>query len=185
MLRAGAAHDECMTTTPASTPTPALDRFFATLRRSPIIRSQDRAIAGVSGGIAERLGVSRAIVRLALVALAVVTVGVPLYLLAWLMLPDAQGRIRLERALRGGEASSIVLLVVTALSVIPDVFGRDAGLHHAGPWPFIAIVAVVVVGFKRGWWQRGTAGWNRRAHTQPAESTPTTGTGAPQDAPRT
>ncbi|MDQ2782488.1 MAG: PspC domain-containing protein [Actinomycetota bacterium] len=173
-----------MTTTPASTPTPALDRFFTALRRSPVTRSQDRVIAGVSGGIAERLGVSRPIVRLGLVVLAILTLGVPLYLLAWLMLPDSQGQVRLERAIRGGEASSIVLLVVTALSVVPDVFGRDAGLHHAGPWPFIAIAAVVVIGFKRGWWQRGTGGWNRPAHTQPTESTPTTGTGGPQDSPR-
>ena len=65
-----------MTTTPATTPTPALDRFFDSLRRSSVTRSQDRVIAGVCSGIAQRLGVSTAIVRVAAVILAVFGPGV-------------------------------------------------------------------------------------------------------------
>ena len=118
-----------MTTTPATTPTPALDRFFDSLRRSSVTRSQDRVIAGVCSGIAQRLGVSAAIVRVAAVILAVFGPGVFLYLLAWLFLPRYDGQVRLERAVRGGEASSIVLLVVAALAIVPDLFGH----WHMGP----------------------------------------------------
>ena len=135
-----------MTTTPATTPTPALDRFFDSLRRSSVTRSQDRVIAGVCSGIAQRLGVSAAIVRVAAVILAVFGPGVFLYLLAWLFLPRYDGQVRLERAVRGGEASSIVLLVVAALAIVPDLFGH----WHMGPWPLVGLVVLAVVGFKKG-----------------------------------
>ena len=109
-----------MTTTPASTPTPALDRFFDSLRRSSVTRSQDRVIAGVCSGIAQRFGISAAIVRVGAVVLALFGPGVFLYLLAWLFLPRYDGQVRLERAIRGGEASSIVLLIVAALAIVRD-----------------------------------------------------------------
>lgn len=173
-------HDEVMTSTPAPTPAPALDRFFTTLRRSPVTRSQDRVVAGVSAGVAERLGVSTAIVRIATVVLAIFGPAVVVYLAAWLLLPDSQGRIRLERAIRGGEASSIILLVVAALAILPDLFGRNAGLHHAGPWPFLIVAGLVVVGFKKGWWQRGNRGQWSHAERPSSSSAPE----GPQDAPR-
>ncbi len=46
-------------------------------------------IAGVCGGIAARLGIDATIVRIAFVALALAWVGVPLYGLAWILLPRA------------------------------------------------------------------------------------------------
>ena len=47
----------------------------------------DRVIAGVCGGVGARLGIDAAIVRIAFVALALAWVGVPLYLLGWILLP--------------------------------------------------------------------------------------------------
>ena len=181
-----------MTTTPASTPTPALDRFFDSLRRSSVTRSQDRVIAGVCSGIAERLGVSAAIVRVGAVILALFGPGVFLYLLAWLLLPRYDGQVRLERAVRGGEASSIVLLVVALLSFVPDFFGH----WRMGPWPLIALGILAIVGFKKGWWGQHRSGhsgspWHQATTpTTPATPTPPTTppstppSEAPQDAPR-
>ena len=71
-----------MTTTPQ--PASALDRLFSSLHRSPVTRSKNRVIAGVCGGIAERTGLSPAIVRVGAVVLAILGLGVGLYLLAWL-----------------------------------------------------------------------------------------------------
>ncbi|MDQ6895963.1 MAG: PspC domain-containing protein [Actinomycetota bacterium] len=196
-----------MTTTPASAPTPALDRFFATLRRSSVTRSSDRVIAGVAAGVAARLGVSPAIVRVAIVGLAIFGPGVLLYLLAWLMLPDAQGHIRLERAVRGGEGGSILLLVVGGLALLGALFGdevgRGPGMHGHGPWPLLIVAGIALLGWKKGWWQRhtGRGGHGGRGasghHQQPsptAAPSPTTATttppatlatpGGPQDAPR-
>jgi phage shock protein PspC (stress-responsive transcriptional regulator) len=182
-----------MTTTPASTPTPALDRFFDSLRRSSVTRSQDRVIAGVCAGIAERLGVSAAIVRVGAVVLAIFGPGLFMYLLAWLFLPRYDGQVRLERAVRGGEASSIVLLVVTALAIVPDLFGH----WRMGPWPLIALAVLAIVGFKKGWWgnhRHMNHSWHQAttattpttpgAPTEPSTPPSTPPSGGPQDAPR-
>jgi phage shock protein PspC (stress-responsive transcriptional regulator) len=168
-----------MTTTPATTPTPALDRFFTSLRRSPVTRSQDRVVAGVAAGIADRLGVSRPIVRVALVALGIFGPGVLLYLLAWLMLPDAQGQIRLERAIRGGDGASIVLLIVGGFAVLGALFGdevgRGAGMHgDGGFWPLLIIAGIALIGFKKGWWQRHGSHGGHGGHQQGPTPTPTT-----------
>ena len=117
-----------MTTTPTPTPTslpsspqrPALDRFFGTLRRSPLVRSQDRVIAGVCSGIAQRFGISTAVIRVVAVIAALLGPAIVLYLVAWLLLPDAEGGIRLEKALRRGDVPSVALLVVAGLALIPD-----------------------------------------------------------------
>ena len=182
-----------MTTTPATTPTPALDRFFDSLRRSSVTRSQDRVIAGVCSGIAQRLGVSAAIVRVAAVILAVFGPGVFLYLLAWLFLPRYDGQVRLERAVRGGEASSIVLLVVAALAIVPDLFGH----WHMGPWPLVGLVVLAVVGLQEGlvgpaplrprgspWHQATTPTTPSTEPTPPTTPPSTPPSEDPQDAPR-
>lgn len=163
------------TSSSPSSHTPALDRFFGSLRRSSVTRSQDRMIAGVCAGIAERLGVSTAIVRVGAVVLAFLGPGVLLYLLAWLLLPAPDGRIRFERAVRGGEGSSIVLLVVTLLA-IPGLFGR----WHAWPVLVVTLGVLAVAGYKKGWF-----GGDRRSSAcapsaPPAPDAPQ----GPQDAPR-
>ena len=179
-----------MTTTPASTPTPALDRFFDSLRRSSVTRSQDRVIAGVCSGIAQRFGISAAIVRVGAIVLALFGPGVFLYLLAWLFLPRYDGQVRLERAVRGGEASSIVLLIVAALAILPDLFGH----WRMGPWPLVGLAILAVVGFKKGWWGQHRSGHSgnpwQQSTTPTSEPTPPTTppstppSEAPQDAPR-
>ena len=55
----------------------------------PIRSRTDRMIAGVCGGVGARLGIDTTIVRIAFVALALAWVGVPLYLLGWILLPQA------------------------------------------------------------------------------------------------
>jgi phage shock protein PspC (stress-responsive transcriptional regulator) len=179
-----------MTSTPATTPTPALDRFFDSLRRSSVTRSQDRVIAGVCSGIAERFGISAAIVRVGAVILAFFGPGVFIYLLAWLLLPRYDGQVRLERAVRGGEASSIVLLVVTLLAIVPDLFGH----WRMGPWPLIGLAVLAIVGFKKGWWgqHRANHAWHQATTPPTGATTPTAPTApestppseGPQDAPR-
>ena len=55
------------------------------LRRS----TQSRMLAGVAGGLADYFDLDVAIVRVGLVALAVMGgIGVPLYLAAWLLVPE-------------------------------------------------------------------------------------------------
>ena len=55
----------------------------------PVRSRGDRVIAGVCGGIGARLGIDATIVRIAFAAMALAWVGVPLYLLGWILLPAA------------------------------------------------------------------------------------------------
>lgn len=131
-----------MTQTPA--PVSALDRFFATLRRSPVVRSPRGRIGGVCAGLAERLDLSVVVVRVAVVVLAVLGPAVALYLVAWLLLPDSTGGLRVERALRRGDGSSVALLIVTAFVLV-----SDAGLHARVGWLSLVLVAALVWAFYR------------------------------------
>ena len=76
-----------MTTTPAPQP----------FRR----RSHDRILGGVCGAVADRTGIDVGIVRLIAVLLSVFGgVAIPVYLAAWLLLPeDGQDRSPAERLL--------------------------------------------------------------------------------------
>jgi phage shock protein PspC (stress-responsive transcriptional regulator) len=114
-----------------STPDPhtGMDRFFAALRGIGIRRrTDDKWIAGVCSGLADRLGVDPVIVRVALVVLALLGgAGITIYLVAWALLPNDRGEIAAQRALRDGDGGSIVLLIFAAFAV----FGGSA---FGGPW---------------------------------------------------
>ncbi|NNC13958.1 PspC domain-containing protein [Planctomonas sp. JC2975] len=91
------------------------DRFFGWLRSLGIARGNGW-IGGVCGGIAARLGIDPLIVRGIAVVIAVL--GGPallVYAAAWLMLPDRQGEIHLERLIRGHFEPAMVGIIVIAL----------------------------------------------------------------------
>lgn len=170
-----------MTTTPQ--PASALDRLFSSLHRSPVTRSKNRVIAGVCGGIAERTGLSPAIVRVGAVVLAILGLGVGLYLLAWLALPAPDGRVRLEQALRDGDGASIALLVVTILTVIPDAAFRP---HMAWlPLLIIGVVGFAVYRSSCASRQKHVRPGHTGTPAPPTQPGPTGADGTPQDAPRT
>jgi phage shock protein PspC (stress-responsive transcriptional regulator) len=121
-----------------------LDGFYQALRRSGITRpTRDRHIAGVAAGLANRIGVAPTVVRLAFVAGVIFFgVGVAAYLALWLLLPGEDGRLHIERALKDGALSSIVLLVVTGLAVVgpgAPFWGGFHGFHFFGLVAFVAI----------------------------------------------
>ena len=124
-----------MTESTGSAPVNALDKFFNGLRGLGVRRrSHDKWIGGVCSGIADRLGVDPVIVRAVTVLLVLLGgVGVTAYLVAWLLLPDSEGRIMAERALRHGEGGPVVLLVVTGLAVFS---GFPWWFSHNGFWGF-------------------------------------------------
>lgn len=67
------------------------DRFVnnAVRERPPLVRTRDdRLVSGVSGGVARHLGVDAVIVRGVFVALSLVGVGVVMYALLWVFLPQ-------------------------------------------------------------------------------------------------
>ncbi|WP_265447985.1 PspC domain-containing protein [Flexivirga meconopsidis] len=129
----------------------AIDRLFTAIRGFGISRRRDgKWFGGVCAGIAARFGVDPLIVRAAfLLATFLFGVGVPAYFLAWSLLPDDDGQIVAEKALRHGDASSIALCIITLLLMFSG-FGLfwsfGSGWNVGGPaiglgllaWVFLA-----------------------------------------------
>ncbi|MFV0462154.1 MAG: PspC domain-containing protein [Nostocoides sp.] len=138
------------TTSEEQQPRDALTRGFDDLRASGLHRDPSRSwIAGVSAGVATRLGVDPIVVRAGFVVLGLMGgAGVMVYLLAWALLPDERGQIVAERAIRQGDLWSIVLLGVTVLAVLLT-FG--VGRNGPGWWGlgWIALIAGAVYLFAR------------------------------------
>jgi phage shock protein PspC (stress-responsive transcriptional regulator) len=109
-------------------------------------RSSERAVvAGVCAGVARRWGVDPTLVRVLTVVLALFAgVGIVLYALGWLLLPeDTSGRSLGDRALRGGgpDGTATVLL---ALGLVLVVVVVGLGLLRDAWFP-VAVLAVVVL----------------------------------------
>jgi phage shock protein PspC (stress-responsive transcriptional regulator) len=127
-------------------PNTSLDKFFAALRGIGVRRrTDDKWLAGVCSGLADRLGVDPVIVRAAMVLLILLGgIGVTVYLVAWALLPNDRDELAAERALRDGDGGSIVLIVVTAFALFGGSWwGTDSGWGF--PWG-LAITSLLV------WW---------------------------------
>jgi phage shock protein PspC (stress-responsive transcriptional regulator) len=124
-----------------------LDGFYEMLRRPGLTRVREgRWFAGVATGLARRLGVDPLVVRAGFILLSLFFgMGLALYLVVWLLMPDEDGALRIESALKYGDGGSIFLLVVTGLSVFGGGpwWGNDLNGFRA-----VGLVAVVAV----GWW---------------------------------
>lgn len=89
--------------------------FFAWLRGLGIPR-QPGWIGGVAAGIAARIGIDPIVVRGVLVVLAIFAAPVVLfYGVAWLLLPDAEGRIHAQRLAKGEPQPALAGIAVFVL----------------------------------------------------------------------
>lgn len=95
------------------------DVFFGWIRRSDLVRTDDRYIGGVCAGIAHRLGWSPALVRAIAIVLAFCGgFGIYAYVFAWLLMPDsADGHIIAEDVLHGGDGWQWVFAPIAMLCV--------------------------------------------------------------------
>ena len=125
-----------------------LDGLYDALRRPGIARASDgRWFAGVASGLARRLGIDPLVVRAAFILLGLLFgVGLAVYFVLWLLMPDERGRISLEQALKYGEGHSIFLLIVTVVVLFSGGpwFGNDQG----GGFRFFGFAALAV----GTWW---------------------------------
>ncbi len=75
-----------------------MSSFFDSIRRTGFRRGPRRILGGICGGIAAKLGMNVTLVRvLVLLAFLLPFVGLPLYLVAWALLPWQDNTIPLER----------------------------------------------------------------------------------------
>ncbi|MDO5502584.1 MAG: PspC domain-containing protein [Actinomycetia bacterium] len=143
--------------------------FFQQIRGFGIRRGQDRWIAGVCRGIADRLGVDPLIVRAMMILALMVGIGFLAYLMAWALLPDSDGSILAEKAILDGDGAGVTLLVfivLIALSTGPLLADSNP---FFGLLPALAVIAVV------WWWLSRRDGTSRG----PSGATPPHGTAPP------
>ena len=112
--------------------------FFAWLRSLRVPR-QPGWLGGVCAGVAARLGIDPIIVRGIVVVFALFGSPVLLaYGVAWLLLPDATGRIHLQELLRRVFDSAIVgIAILIIFGVVPYGFGIGpfiGGLGDGAAW---------------------------------------------------
>lgn len=114
------------------------------LRRS----RRDRMVGGVCGGIARYLDVDPVLLRIAAVALALSGgFGVLVYLLAWIVIPDADGP-EPERTSAPAGRHSVAIAVGAALVALGGLLllrewlpGLGAGMF----WPLVVVAAGALV----------------------------------------
>ena len=166
-----------MTEQRTTDPKTGLDKFFAALRGLGVRRrTDDKWIAGVCSGLADRLGVDPVIVRAALVLLTILGgVGVTVYLVAWALLPNDRDQIPVERALRDGDGGSIVLIVFAAFALFGGSWwGNDSGWGF--PWG-LAFTGLLI------WWlvqrSRNRPDADQRVSAQQSGSPYTAGPASP------
>lgn len=95
--------------------TPRSDRFFAWTAGLGIVRG-DGWIGGIAAGLAARMRIDPLIVRGILVVIGLF--GFPvlfLYAIAWALLPDLDGRIPLQEAIRGRFSPALVGIAICAV----------------------------------------------------------------------
>lgn len=77
-----------------------MNSFFNALRSSPIKRAPGGWFGGIAAGIALKFGWPAMLVRLGiLISFALPFIGLPLYIVLWLLLPKTDGTIALEKLL--------------------------------------------------------------------------------------
>lgn len=127
----------------------AASGFFDSIRRSGLVRTDQRWLGGVAGGVARRLGVDVTLVRCIWFVLSVFTgLGLVLYGLAWALLPEeSDGRVHLQQALAGDMSAGLAGSVVVFLAGLASVdhgsalFWFPGGWHYFfGPAPIIGVV---------------------------------------------
>jgi phage shock protein PspC (stress-responsive transcriptional regulator) len=134
-------HPGAMTTyQPPPAPVPSPPSSAPPLTR----RESNKVVAGVCSGVAHRLGIDPNVVRIVTIVLAIFGgVGILLYAVGWLLLPEERtGRSLAERALRGGEPdrASAVLLAL-ALTLVAVGFGFAVVGDN---WFGVAVLAVAL-----------------------------------------
>ncbi len=132
-----------------------MDSFFSSVRRTGIVRTEERWIGGVSGGLALRMGIDPLIVRgLFAVSALLGGLGLVVYGVGWLLLPEQRdGRIHLQQLFRGDFDAAVIggFALLLAGFAFPNrwlpytTWGGSSSDWWPGMLGFGAIVVIIAV----------------------------------------
>ena len=78
-----------------------MDTFFNSLRSIPFRRGPKRLVGGIAGGIADKFGWDVTLVRIGvLLSFLLPVIGLPVYVIAWLLIPNQDDTIALQKLIR-------------------------------------------------------------------------------------
>ncbi|MFI2488126.1 PspC domain-containing protein [Promicromonospora kroppenstedtii] len=113
--------------------------FFASIRRGLFPRSDQRWVGGVAGGLAERIGWDPLLVRgLLIVSFFLGGLGLIAYGVGWALLPERDGRIHLQEAIRGN--FDVAMLGAVAVFLVGFAWGGPLGWWDDGGWHWLVIL---------------------------------------------
>ena len=151
---------------PSTPPPPPPSRWQAEPRAGWTRRREGRLLGGVATGIARRVEVDVLLVRIGFVVLAAAGgIGVPLYLLLWVLLPEEPGDAsgptaasRAAEALGTGTLSArrMVALGLMALGGLLLVRRLGLWLGDGLVWPLVLVAAGSAIVWARGVGDNGT-----------------------------
>ncbi|SHI43489.1 Phage shock protein PspC (stress-responsive transcriptional regulator) [Actinomyces denticolens] len=122
---------------PAQPHRPFMAGLFDSLRRSGVVRTEQRVVGGVCGGLAQRLGIDLILVRCVVAVLCLVMgLGLLAYGLAWALLPEERdGRIHLQQAFSSDMSAGFLGAVVCVIAgaARPD-WGLGEGVVVGAGW---------------------------------------------------
>jgi len=110
--------------------------------RRPRRSATDRKIAGVAGGLGRALGVDPVLVRVGFVVLTIFSLGVPLYLLCWLLLPADGDEVSAAESLIGRGRSSVPPVLTVGLAILLMI---SMGWMFSWGFPFWPLVVVGII----------------------------------------
>ncbi len=160
---------------------PTENGFFAGIRKSNLVRSQQRWIGGVSGAVANRTGLDLTLIRGLFIVAGLFGIGFLAYGLAWLFLPEEGTNRILAQDLGNGTIEGPT--VAAGIFVILGFWApfNLARWFFVGSWSLIPngigiaiLVIVLLVVFSKNSGQPGQSGYHGQPG-QPGQS----GVGAP------
>ncbi|MDI3331481.1 MAG: PspC domain-containing protein [Micrococcus sp.] len=124
--------------------------FYAWIHSLRTVRSPQRWLGGVVAGIADRVGLDRTLARALFVVLTLLTagLGVLAYGLAWMALPEPDGRIHAREAGQGrwtsGMTGALILTILGIVGVFTPPYGPDRGWWGFGGFLGLALIGLFV-----------------------------------------
>ena len=136
---------------PRNAPSTGADGFFDSIRRTGLVRADERWVGGVAGGLALRLGIDPLIVRgLFGIGALLGGLGLVLYGIGWLLLPEQRdGRIHIQQLFRGDFDAAVIGGFAALLLGFgaPNAWGLPWWGGRGEDWwgGLLVVVAIVVV----------------------------------------